>query len=106
MILSRASNLLVGRLSRSAFKGRYFPLTIVVSKRKMLATEVVNYKSVSKSSVKCGEAQVLNCSPETGAKIGAPPPFLGECESIYYLCQGVTRPGGGGGHWKEQGGRE
>ena len=32
--------------------------------------------------------------------------FLGECDSIYHLCQGVTRPGGGGRHREEEGGRE
>ena len=30
---------------------------------------------------------------------------LGECDSIYHLCEGVTRPGGGRGNWEEEGGQ-
>ena len=35
-------------------------------------------------------------------QICAPPPVKGECDSIYHLCQGVTRPWGGGWHREEE----
>ena len=107
--------------SRNDFKGGYFLLTIITIHHLHLRLQIhkcrffypnnfcfyqlhrsslqwkwyVNCKSVSKSK---------SFHQKLVQKLVLHPLFLGECDSIYHLCQGVTRPGGGGGHWKEEGG--
>ena len=95
-------------LSRSAFKGRYFPLTNVVSQNllAMERGECELQKRVQKQCEMCSSPAEDPFSPKTCAKNGAPPPLVSVTLSTTCARESQDLEEDGGTGRRREGGRD